>query len=524
MINQQLQKRQLSLSNLVSILCILALIFTALPSYGLSTSDSSIGKNESYTITYQRGANYRLQEKIGTNGRWKFLARSQSGNKTLSKSVADTYYYRTYRIGCGGRFWGKRRGGGGGCSHVSKPISVNVLPGPLVPLDAYEVQQQYQFETRLGDINSDGLKDIYIRRLSGHANNGVISQTILVQYSNRTFKIHNASSSQLTEAKSWSKVNIVAALGDFNLDGYVDVFLKGVSSVLIGVKDQLVFSSGMQYNGKAQAVTNIDDNFKKTFGSVANWIVDKDYFKDNMITRYKWVIYPAFVWNPRTDKWEPILVPGRQKYYEYDSDLISQDAVSIKNALFDIFKVGIDKSPYETINKLANYLSDSLGVEVSIGSKSNECKDAGFVKSLVVVANPATLQVCRIALGKILQTIARVSTIGESLEDKGEMIFRVFGGQATMEGRSWTPVNPIGYPDYRNGAGLPKANACTSLVMGIVKQSNRSQYIVRPALPVLGPGDYYKKGGLVEYLFHTRPLKSLGIIKYGRVVPMSPPC
>ena len=364
MINQQLKKRQLSLSNLVSILCILALIFTALPSYGLSTSDSSIGKNESYTITYQRGANYRLQEKIGTNGRWKFLARSQSGNKTLSKSVADTYYYRTYRIGCGGRFWGKRRGGGGGCSHVSKPISVNVLPGPLVPLDAHEVQQQYQFETRVGDINSDGLKDIYIRRLSGHANNGVISQTILVQYSNRTFKIHNASSSQLTEAKSWSKVNIVAALGDFNLDGYVDVFLKGVSSVLIGVKDQLVFSSGMQYNGKAQAVTNIDDNFKKTFGSVANWIVDKDYFKDNMITRYKWVIYPAFVWNPRTDKWEPILVPGRQKYYEYDSDLISQDAVSIKNALFDIIKTGEINAESKDAKDLSKALEHVLGLPI----------------------------------------------------------------------------------------------------------------------------------------------------------------
>jgi hypothetical protein len=406
----------------------------------------------------------------------------------------------------------------------SASISVTVYAGTPPVLDTQDQQEQYQFETRVGDINYDGRKDIYVRRLSGNANNGVLSQTILVQNSNRTFKIHNASSSQLTKAKSWSKVNIETALGDFNLDGYVDVFLKGVSGAVNDAKDQLVFSSGIQYNGTAQAVTTIDDNFKKTFSSVANWIVDEDYFKDNMITRYRFVLYPAAYYNRRTDRWEWYLVPGRKKYKEYDPNVITQDAVKMKNELFDIFKKGVDKSPYESINKLANFLSDSLGVEVSIGSKSRECKDAGFVKSLVVVANPATLQVCRVAFGKILQTIARVATIGESLEDKGEMIFRVFGGQATMEGRSWTPVNPIGYPDYRNGAGLPKANACTSMVMGIVKQSKRNQYIVRPALPIKGPGDYYKKGGLVEYLFHTRPLKSLGIIKYGRVVPMTPPC
>ena len=522
--NQQLNKRRLSLLNPVSVLCILVLFFTALPSYALSSSDRTVGKNESYTITYRGGAKFRLQEKVGTNGKWKFLSRSSKGKKTFTKSVANTYYYRTYRIGCGGRSWGKRRGRWGGCNHVSKPISVSVLPGPPISIDTLDVQQQYQFETRVGDINFDGRKDIYIRRLSGNANNGVISQTILIQNSNRTFKIYNASSSQLAKAKSWSKVNIVTVLEDFNLDGYIDVFLKGVSGAISNTKDQLVFSSGIQYNSSAQIVTNIDDNFKKTFSSVANWIVDEDYFKDNLITRYKWIFYPVAYWNPRIDRWQWYWVPGRIKYQYYDRDVITKDAVKIKNVLFDIFKNGIDKSPYESINKLANYLSESLGVEVTIGSESQECMDAGFVQSWAVVANPGTLQVCRVAIGKILQTIARVTAIGESLEDKGEMIFRVFGGKATMEGRSWTPVNPIGYPDYRNGAGLPKDNACTSMVMGIVKQSKRNQYIVRPALPIKGPGDYYKKGGLVEYLFHTRPLKSLSIIEYGRVVPMTPPC
>ena len=120
------------------------------------------------------------------------------------------------------------------------------MPGPPISIDTLDVQQQYQFETRVGDINFDRRKDIYIRRLSGNANNGVISQTILIQNSNRTFKIYNASSSQLAKAKSWSKVNIVTVLEDFNLDGYIDVFLKGVSGAISNTKDQLVLV--IQYN------------------------------------------------------------------------------------------------------------------------------------------------------------------------------------------------------------------------------------------------------------------------------------
>ena len=362
--NQQLNKRRLSLLNPVSVLCILVLFFMALPSYALSSSDRTVGKNESYTITYRGGAKFRLQEKVGTNGKWKFLSRSSTGKKTFTKSVANTYYYRTYRIGCGGRSWGKRRGRGGGCNHVSKPISVSVLPGPPISIDTLDVQQQYQFETRVGDINFDGRKDIYIRRLSGNANNGVISQTILIQNSNRTFKIYNASSSQLAKAKSWSKVNIVTALEDFNLDGYIDVFLKGVSGAISNTKDQLVFSSGIQYNTSAQVVTNIDDNFKKTFSSVANWIVDEDYFKDNLITRYKWIFYPVAYWNPRTDRWEWHWVPGRIKYQYYDRDVITKDAVKIKNALFDILKIGEIKAGSKDAKALSKTLEQSLGVSV----------------------------------------------------------------------------------------------------------------------------------------------------------------
>ena len=361
---KQLNKRRLSLLNPVSILCFLALVFTALPSYALSTSDSSIGKNESYTITYQSGRKYRLQEKVGANGRWTFLSRSHSGKKTFKKSVANTYYYRTYRFGCGGRK------GRGGCRHVSKPISVTVLPGPSIPLDTHEVQQQYQFETRVGDINYDGRKDIYIRRLSGNANNGVLSQTILVQNSNLTFKIHNASSSQLTKAKSWSKVNITVALGDFNLDGYIDVFLKGVSSAISGAKDQLVFSKGIQYNGKAQAVTTIDDNFKKTFSSVANWIVDKNYFKNNIKIGYRWVYYPRWVfWR---GEWRIIWTWVRQKVAYYDPEKISREGYLLAYGLNFCMTSGELNAGSNEAKFISKVLEHALGIDFMDDALSSE--------------------------------------------------------------------------------------------------------------------------------------------------------
>jgi len=208
---------------------------------------------------------------------------------------------------------------------------VTVNGGRSIPLDSLEDQGQYKFEIRTGDINLDGRKDIHIRRISGNANNGVISETLLQQRPDSTFKVSPATTSQLATAGSWRKANIKAVLYDFNLDGFIDLFLQGVGGTITGAKDQMVFSSGAQYNGIAQNVTNINANFIKTFASVANWIVDKNYFRKNIQFRSK----VRYAWRYFCSRGECRyrLVPQLIRYYYFDPQKISTDGVLFARGL-----------------------------------------------------------------------------------------------------------------------------------------------------------------------------------------------
>lgn len=517
-----MKNRQSSLSSIASMLCFLALTFITLPVYALSTSATTVSTDQSYTITYSGSGFTTLQEKVG-NGSWQWVS-GDSDSKTFTGKAPNTYYYRTHsRVSC----LPPSRFGRWNCPYpYSKPISVTVYAGNPPTLDTQDEQEQYQFETRVGDINRDGLKDIFIRRLSGDLNNGVISQTLLQQKADRNFEVLMPTNGQLAAAQAWSKANIATVLSDFNLDGYVDVFLKDLSSTINGVKDQLVFSSGVPYNGRAQTVTDIDNDFKATFSSAANWVVDKDFFLKNVKIVFRWRLvwrYSCnFSW--RYERyvcgWYASYVPVI--YIQFNPEIISWNGIHLANAINTIFKEGIDKATYDKINNLASYLANGLGVEISIGSESEDCADAGFARHQYAVAAEAALY-CVSVLGRILGTINRAAAISEAFEDQGEVIYRVFGGKASMEGKSWTPVNPIGYPEYRNAAGLPESNTCTHLVMGIVKQANRAFYKIKAADPI-NTGIYSVKGGLIEYEFRVTPVRSLGIIEYGRVLPMTPPC
>lgn len=239
--------------------------------------------------------------------------------------MAGTYYYRVNRDKCNGESMRCRR------NIYSQTITVTVNGGRSIALDSLEDQGQYKFEIRTSDINVDGRKDIHIRRISGNANNGVISETLLQQRPDSTFKVSPATTSQLATAGSWRKANIKAVLYDFNLDGFIDLFLQGVGGTITGAKDQMVFSSGAQYNGIAQNVTNINANFIKTFASVANWIVDKNYFRKNIQfrskVRYAWRYFCS--WGECRYR----LVPQLIRYYYFDPQKISTDGVLFARGL-----------------------------------------------------------------------------------------------------------------------------------------------------------------------------------------------
>ena len=85
-------------------------------------------------------------------------------------------------------------------------------------------------------------------------------------------------------------------------------------------------------------------------------------------------------------------------------------------------------------------------------------------------------------------------------------VYRVFGGDARAQGRSWTPVNPKKTKNFRDNAGLPSGgesgfnNTADFMIKGKVK--SKDIIIKRDALPLDG-----NKGGLPEYIIQPEHIE-----------------
>ncbi len=100
---------------------------------------------------------------------------------------------------------------------------------------------------------------------------------------------------------------------------------------------------------------------------------------------------------------------------------------------------------------------------------------------------------------------------GDEEPREGQIVYRVYGGNAGLNGRSWTPVDPtnLGPDEFRVAAGLPdRLNAGTMIAVG--RLVSTQGIVVREALPVTPRDDWgagasgaaYRSypGGLPEYV------------------------
>ena len=234
--------------------------------YSPTTPDFIVG---GYTVDWQdtTGSICWLSERVN-NGSWTTVPNTYSPTKTvtLSRSVG-TY---DYQVACIDDYGG-----------VLGPVSTVGVVSSMPTLDSLDIQLGYQFQIRTGDLNSDGKKDIYLKRTSGgNANDGVIDKTILTQNADGDFNVvENPTSGQLSTAAGWPVASATSAVvNDFNVDGRVDVLLKNLDSTISSVDDQIVFSTGEFFKGAAQAATSIDFEFEKFFRDTYNWILDPNYF------------------------------------------------------------------------------------------------------------------------------------------------------------------------------------------------------------------------------------------------------
>ena len=315
-----------------SLLIILSAIFSV-QAYAISASASTAQAGETYSVNYSP---YDfLEEKVGENGAWTYVA-GTNGAAEISGKPEDIYYYRGVAIDFYSGF---------PQFYYSSEISVNVYSGPPIEVDGIWDQKDYTYQVRKGDINGDGKLDLFVNRTSGgNANNGVLNTTILQQQADKTFLAMAATPAQLSTAASWATASVEVVLSDFNMDGYVDLMLKGIGNHITGANNQMVFSKGQLFSGQASSVRDIDEDFVKTFSSITHWLGDSNYFEDNIITvtghTYVLTYGCGFDWfyGEYICGFYYVLVP--YTVTGYDASLISQDALDLRDALEDVTQAG----------------------------------------------------------------------------------------------------------------------------------------------------------------------------------------
>ena len=222
----------------------------------------------SYSVEWQdtTGSICWLSERLN-GGAWATVPNSYSPTNSLSLSRSEGSY--EYQVACIDDYGGKLG-----------PISTVGVVTSMPSLDPFETQRDYQFQVRSGHFDGNGKLDIYIQRNSGDTTNGVINKTILTQTDDGHFEVvENPTSGQLATAAGWPvSTGVVPVANDYNVDGRVDVLLKHLDTTIPGVDDQIVYSTGMFFQGEAEAVAAIDFEFEKFFRDTYNWILDPNYF------------------------------------------------------------------------------------------------------------------------------------------------------------------------------------------------------------------------------------------------------
>jgi RHS repeat-associated protein len=108
---------------------------------------------------------------------------------------------------------------------------------------------------------------------------------------------------------------------------------------------------------------------------------------------------------------------------------------------------------------------------------------------------------------------------------EGMPVYRVYGGCAPADGRSWTPINPVvidqflGSGTYRDLAGLPECNSGTALATG---RLSLEALAIGAAETILAPGLDENQGGLPEIRFLTRQ-EVRAFVRQRHSIPASPP-
>ena len=313
----------------------------------------------------------RIEERIGQAGAWTSVG---SGSVEFTDKLPGQCYYRGHEYTF---YIGEQNGEPYPVSnhYYTSEIQVIITGGSVPEVESYEEQRQYTYQARVGFINSDTHTDLYVRRTSGGTpQNGSIDSVILMANGDGTFYKYLPSVAQDAEATSLPVANVDFQLDDINADGFVDVLVKNLNSVIPGALNQIVFAPGEMYSSNPKGVRKMDSELTDLSNELMSFYSDDNYFEDVKVVD----VYPAhwdydyecyFGWNSRRQRnvyqceWISVWVaeeivttyPGRsndavdfwEKLQSYrNGTVVFQDVVDIVESVLGV-EIGIPSACFD---------------------------------------------------------------------------------------------------------------------------------------------------------------------------------
>ena len=383
-----------------------------------AVSPPTVSGNQSsgnYTVTYNYTPSYPalyvwLEEKID-GGPWTtvtdstpfgtidFTGKTNGTYQYRVGQLEDSYYYPIpFQV-----FW-------------SSAVTVMVTGGGPSAM-SYSTQSTYTYQAKKGDINADGLQDLYIKRTSGGAsNNGVLYETILTQMADKSFSVLSATASQKTTAASWPVINVNIKSADFNIDGFVDVVVKGINTHIPNVDNQVVFSSGSASNGQADIATSLGSLMTKTMTNISGSLSTPNYFTQFMTQVPVQVEYPdcGYYYDYYSDSWRfgCWIVSYTVWLTGYDSNFVSQDGLDFGLAWGALDQAATDADFREISEYLYDVVGNILGIE--FGKDRPDFNDQGAVEEVLAKIWVILSDLCGEA--GVLECVSQGSqTVGEEV-------------------------------------------------------------------------------------------------------------
>ena len=230
----------------------------------------------------------RLKESANSGASWSTIynGNDQSPNYLVSNKPPGTYQYRVQDL----EYDYEEQETIVTWSDIS---SVVVNAGPLPEYPALSEQENYSYVARYGDIDGNGTLDFFVDRTdASYTENGAVVDALYVQQVNGRFFHIEATAAQLSTAHGWPVVPSAVDLADLNIDGYLDVLVRDLGTVIPGAADYAVYAPAAIFESTPRGRLALDSNLDAFLDEFSQWVDDRQYYDNGAI------------WTPGESYWE----------------------------------------------------------------------------------------------------------------------------------------------------------------------------------------------------------------------------